>query len=224
MPIKPNREYRDMTLTIIDAPEPDTEPNADPEQDKRRMVVEGYAATFNQPYQLHADEDLILMEQVAPGAFDNCDMSDVIMQYDHEGRVFARTTNETLIVDVDEIGLHISADLSGTEIGRNLFEEIRGRYTDKMSFGFTVSADEWTDERSEDGREIWTRTITGVGKLFDVSAVSIPANNATSISVRKLADGVIEQAKAERLKREQLSLERRKAETRARAIIQKGVK
>lgn len=220
MPIKPNREYRDMVLTIQDAPTPD-EPREDEE---KRMIVEGYASTFNEPYTLYSDDEIIMREQVAPGAFDNTDMSDVIMQYNHEGRVFARTTNETLRVDVDEVGLHIAADLSGTEIGRNLYEEIRGRYTDKMSFGFTVSADEWADEKADDGRDVVTRTITGVGKLYDVSAVSIPANNATSISVRNLADGVIERVRTERSEREALELAKRKAEARLKAIMLKGVK
>ena len=142
------------------------------------------------------------------------------MQYDHEGRVFARTGNNTLTVTPDEKGLFITADLGGTEIGRNLYEEIRGGYTDKMSFGFIVDKDEELRTDAEDGRVDILRTITGISKLFDVSAVSIPANNGTSISAttRSRIVGVIEDVRAERLEAERLKLEKRRTEVRARAL------
>ena len=205
---KTNREYRDMVLRIVED---------DPEE---RKVVTGYASTFNEPYTLYEDDDLVYKEQVSPRAFDQTDMTDVIMQYDHEGRVFARMSNNTLRVAPDEKGLFIEADLGGTEIGRQLYDEIAGGYTDKMSFGFIVSED--TEDRGEavDGRVEILRTITGISKLFDVSAVSIPANNGTSISVstRSRIDGVIEEIQAERLEAEKIELERRRAEVRARAL------
>ena len=169
-------------------------------------IVEGYATTFNQPYELWRDgPDYIVLEQVDRGAFDKTDMSDVIMQYDHEGRVFARTSNGTLELRTDDHGLHIRADLSGTEIGRQLYEEIKGGYTDKMSFGFTVDSDEHLITE-ENGTVTILRTIKSIGKLYDVSAVSLPANNATEISARSWCDGVIAQ----------LTEERREAEARAR--------
>lgn len=129
-------------------------------------------------------------------------MDDVIMQYDHTGRVYARTKNRTLELTIDNHGLKIRADLSGTEIGKQLYEEIKGGYTDKMSFGFMVAEDkrESTNDREND-HETVLRTITKISKLFDVSAVSIPANDATSISARRYADGVIDGIKAERLER-----------------------
>lgn len=169
-------------------------------------IVEGYATTFNQPYELWRDgPDYIFLEQVDRGAFDKTDMSDVIMQYDHEGRVFARTNNGTLELRTDDHGLHIRADLGGTEIGRQLYEEIKGGYTDKMSFGFTVDADERLITE-EAGVVTILRTIKSIGKLYDVSAVSLPANNATEISARSWCDGVIAQ----------LTEERREAEARER--------
>lgn len=174
--------------------------------DGEARIVEGYATTFNQPYELWRDgPNYIFLEQVDRGAFDKTDMSDVIMQYDHEGRVFARTSNGTLELRTDDHGLHIRADLSGTEIGRQLYEEIKGGYTDKMSFGFTVDADERLITEENGGVTI-LRTIKSIGKLYDVSAVSLPANNATEISARSWCDGVIQQ----------LSEERRKAEERER--------
>ena len=148
------------------------------------------------------------------------------MQYDHQGRVFARISNGTLSVEADERGLLIDADLGGTELGRQLYDEIRGGYTDKMSFGFTVDQDEELRTKAEDGREDILRTITGIAKLYDVSAVSIPANDGTSIGVttRSRIDGAIEEVRAERLAAEQMELERRRAEIRAKAIKSGGNK
>lgn len=198
------RQYRDIKNIGI-------ENRADGEQEK---TVTGYATTFNEPYELYRSVwdgyTYIVLEQVDPHAFDDTDMSDVIMQYNHEGRVFARTSNGTLELDPYEHGLHIRANLGGTEIGRQLYEEIEGGYTDKMSFGFRVGKDkrEETEERdNETGTTTVTvlRTILTISKLYDVSAVSIPANDGTSISSRNFAEGVIEEVRkeiAEREKRE----------------------
>lgn len=160
------------------------------------MYVEGYATTYNQPYTLVRDGEFRLDEQVDPAAFSETDMSDVIMQYDHEGRVFARTKNGTLQLESDGHGLKVRARLDGTDIGRQLYQEIAGGYTDKMSFGFTVAEDR-KDRRKEDGVNVVLRTITKIGKLFDVSAVSLPANDATEISARKIGDGLIAEAAEE---------------------------
>ena len=211
MPKNNNREYRNMTLSAV---------RAEDETNEQRKIVAGYASTFNEPYVLYEDNDLIYEEQIDARAFDNTDMSDVIMQYNHEGRVFARISNETLRVQPNDKGLYIEADLGGTELGRQLYDEIEGGYTDKMSFGFTVDKDEEQRKESEDGRVLITRTITGISKLYDVSAVSIPANNATSISVqtRGRIDGAIEEIRAERLEVERVALERRRAEIKAKAL------
>ena len=182
------REYRAMTMRALG--------------DSDAMVVEGYATTFNQPYLLYDGGDYRVMEQIAPTAFAQCDMTDVIMQYDHEGRVFARSRNNTLALSVDSTGLKVTADLGGTDIGRQLYQEIKGGYTDKMSFGFVVAEDQRTSTMDYNtGVETVLRTITKIKKLYDVSAVSIPANDMTSISARRYADGVIDGIKAERLER-----------------------
>lgn len=208
--VKSDREYRNM---------PALEIRAEEEQTENEMMVTGYASTFNEPYVLYEDEEWRFVEVVVPEAFNDTDMEDVIMQYDHEGRVFARISNNTLEVGTDEKGLLINANLGGTELGRQLYEEIRGGYTDKMSFGFTVKDDEVLDKEDEDGKALTVRTITSIGKLYDVSAVSIPANDATSISVRNLTNGEIERIKAERLAEENLMLARHRAEIRAKAML-----
>ena len=206
MPMKPNeREYRDFTLAVVENENNDTE---------ERKMVNGYASVFDTPYTLYDGSDVVIQEQVDSRAFDEADLSDVIFQYNHEGRVFARTSNNTLAIIPDERGLAIEADLGGTDIGNQLYQEIKGGYTTKMSYGYTVREAEWTDSKMEDGRTLELRTIKAVGKVYDVSAVSIPANDATSISVRNLSDGVIAEIEAERLKA--LELERRKLQTKLR--------
>lgn len=185
------REYRSMIMTVRAA-----------DNDDGEMIVDGYATTFNQPYVLFDGRYYKVIEQVAPTAFNECDMSDVIFQYDHEGRVFARNKNGTLTLAVDAIGLKVTANLGGTDIGRQLYQEIKGGYTDKMSFGFVVAEDQRvTTVDHENDVETVIRTITKIKKLYDVSAVSIPANDMTSISARRYADGVIGEIKAERLER-----------------------
>ena len=215
MPINKEREYRNMTIRTAEF--------ADDSGEKK--IVTGYASTFDQPYMLYNGDGWQLWEVVERSAFDSTDMSDVIMQYDHEGRVFARTRNNTLEVYPDDEGLFIQADLGGTELGRGLYEEIKGGYTDRMSFGFTVNGDFEEKRKTEEGVTIYTRHITSVGKLYDVSAVSIPANDGTSIeadavtrSIGDLCDGVIARIQAERLEEERLALERRRTEVRARAL------
>lgn len=212
MATKPNREYRTMYV----------ETRAD-ETEEGRKIVQGYASTFDDPYLLRKWPDgWELWETVDPAAFDNTDMSDVIMQYDHVGRVFARIRNNTLTVAPDEKGLFITADLSGTEIGRNLYEEIAGGYTDRMSFGFTVAKDKREIVESDDGKVIETRTILEVGKLYDVSAVSLPANPDTAIYSARGIDGLIEEVEAERLHAQEVKAQRQELADRAKTVANGG--
>lgn len=200
MPTKfESREYRNIDVSGMETRSGES----------GEKIVEGYATTFNQPYELYRMKDMIVNEQVDPGAFAETDMSDTIMQYDHEGRVFARVRNKTLQLSTDEHGLKVVADLGGTEIGRQLFEEIQGGYTNKMSFGFTVTGEKTNRSKDENGNTVILRTITKVGRLYDVSAVSLPANGATEISSRNIGDGLITealkeiQAEEERLRKEE---------------------
>lgn len=183
------REYRSMTMDVADAED---------------YMVVGYATTFDDPYHLYKTMDkkgneVEVKEVVSRDAFNDTDMSDVIFQYDHEGRVFARLSNKTMNLEADDHGLKVTAYLGGTEIGRNLYEEIKGGYTDKMSFGFTVAK----DHMSFDG-DAYIRSIDAIGKLYDVSAVSLPQNGNTEIiSARKHIDGVIDELETERARAEE---------------------
>lgn len=164
MPVKKEREYRTLVAPLA----------AQSSGEKRlqsECYVEGYATTFNAPYLLYEFEDgTKIYERIDAHALDSADMSDVIMQYDHEGRVFARQSNNTLILETDVKGLFVAADLSRTDLARGLYQDISAGMITKMSWAFTVA------EESYD-RETHTRTILKIKKVYDVSAVSIPANN-----------------------------------------------
>ena len=191
------RQYRNIDVTAF-------ERRTEGEEGNSEKIVSGYATTFNDPYILWTEPGYVIREQIDRAAFDDCDMEDVIMQYDHEGRVFARTSNDTLAVAPDKTGLHIRAQLGGTEIGRQLYEEIDGGYTTKMSFGFKVAEDKReVTEDHENGHTTVLRTITKISKLYDVSAVSLPANDATSISARSYGEGVIAEIREEIAAREE---------------------
>ena len=190
MPVKTNeRIYRMM--------QPFTVPSEEDANKKRfdsAYYVEGYATTFDQPYLLFSWDGVDYYEQIDRKAFEGADMSDVIMQYNHEGRVYARNGNGTLGMETDDHGLFIYADLSKTERAKDLYEDIAAGMITEMSWAFT----EW--ERSFDkSNNTWT--VRKVRKVYDVSAVSRGANPATEISARTLLDGVIEQQERESLKR-----------------------
>lgn len=139
--------------------------------------VRGTAVVFNRPTCLFEDGGVKYYEVIDRHAFDECDLSDVIFNYNHGGKVVARLRNKTLALNIDDQGLHMEADLSGTEEGRRLYEEIKGGYIDRMSFSFIVR------EQSYDNAT-HTRKITKIKKLYDVSAVDIPAYEETDISAR----------------------------------------
>ena len=181
--LKNGREYRKMAMDVAQGDD---------------YWVEGYATTFNEPYHLYYydDDGHEVKEQVDRNAFAETDMSDVIFQYDHEGRVFARLSNDTLELKTDDHGLFVRAYLGGTDMGRNLYEEIKGGYTNKMSFGFTVNEDEFKEEANRN----YIRTIRRIGKLYDVSAVSLPQNDMTEISARSHCDGAIAEIESERIR------------------------
>lgn len=213
MPNSKEREYRSMMLSIEERAE------GEPEDAK---IVSGYASTFNDPYLLYEDDEVEIWEQVDRKAFDDCDMSDVIMQYNHEGRVFARIRNNTLTVTPDDTGLFIRADLGGTDIGRGLYQEIAGGYTDKMSFGFTVDKDTREITEETESKTKMLRTILSVGRLYDVSAVSFPANPSTSVIAARFLDGAIEEIRAERLEAKKKEEARKRIEVRAKALGRKA--
>lgn len=191
MPYKPGvREYRnfDMTFTAL------------PNEGSSAYTVEGYATTFDEPYDFGFGG---MRERVLRSALDGADMSDVIFQLNHEGIVMARRRNGTLSIDIDDHGLHVTARIGGCQAGRDLYEAISNGLIDRMSWGFILDEDGW--EYDPDTR---TSTITGVKKVFDVSAVSLPADEDTEIHARSYIDGVIEAEQRQEMSRRKQEEER----------------
>lgn len=186
MPIKQEREYRALAAPLS------------VQQAAKRIdtdyYVEGYATTFDKPYLLYELDGVKFYERIDAHALDGADMSDIIMQYDHEGRVFARQSNKTLILVPDHKGLLVAADLGRTDLARGLYQDIEAGMITKMSWAFTVK------EESYD-RATHTRTILKIKKVYDVSAVSIPANGDTEISARNFARRSYEAERQELLNR-----------------------
>ena len=191
--MKDDREYRSMNLMVSEIVQ---------DQD---YMVEGYASTF-EPYTLFTAEDgTEYKEQILPTAFDEADLSDVVFRVDHEGRVYARTSAGTVEVWTDEHGLGQRTNLSKTQKGRELYEDIKAGNYPKMSFAFRVAEDHFD-------KATHTRVIDRIAKVFDVSPVSFPANPGTDlcISTRDYFNGVIEAEKAERLEREKREAQKKR--------------
>lgn len=181
MPIKDNREYRNLG-TFQAGEDTDT--------------VTGYASTFDE-YELFEFEGVKYYERIDPHAFDGADLSDVVFLRDHTGRVLARTKNGSVELSIDEHGLHQRSNLGLTAASREMLEDIRTGLYSQMSFSFVIA-------EGGDHVEGRTRVIDRVAKVYDVSAVAFPANPYTDIgvSMRDRFNGVIEAEKAERLERE----------------------
>lgn len=178
-------KFKDQAQTRAVLLNPVTEGN---KRFNTEKYVEGYAAKYDK-YLLWDDGDWgKTFERFEPGCFANTDMSDVILQFDHAGRVYARTTNNTLVVEADDTGLFMAADLDKTELARGLFEDITAGMITKMSWRFKVG--KYYIER-EEGSKDCTIVHTEIPKIYDVSAVSIPANNDTEINARDFVHGVM---------------------------------
>lgn len=188
MSIKNDRQYR-----MIQLPDMQLRAAEQVDEEEPKYIVEGYATTYDDPYTLFEYDGIAYKETVSRDALVGADMSDVIFLYNHEGMVYARQSNGTLELTSDERGLHVRADLGSTEASRQMFESIQAGLVTQMSWAFTIADEEYDEETH-------TRSIKSVRKVYDVSAVSIPANPNTDIaeSARRSLDGVI---KAEEEKR-----------------------
>ena len=185
--MKQDRCYRTADIKVVKRDEAE-----------QGYYVEGYASTF-EPYVLFTDGGVDSSEVIDRHAFDETDMSDVVFRVDQEGPVYARTSNGLSELSVDDKGLYNRINLGATEKAKELYRDIEVGNYPKMSFAFTVKEDSYD-------RDTHTRKVLKIGKLFDVSAVSFPANPTTSIDVstRDYFNGVIEMEKAERLREEEL--------------------
>ena len=181
MPVVKGREYRQMFQPLM-IPQGTENKRFDTD-----FYVEGFATTFDKPYVMYEYGGIKYCEVIDRNALVGADLSDVIMQFDHSGMVFARNKMAknkppSLLLEPQDSGLFIAANLSLTEEAKRLYASIDAGLICKMSWAHT-------------------RTILKIKKVYDVSAVSYPANADTDISARSYFDGVIEREQQERLER-----------------------
>lgn len=173
-----------------------------------KMEIKGYAVVFNQP------ETYSYTEVIDSRALDEADMSDVVLRYNHNDSfmVLARTRNKSLNLEVDEKGLMIDATLQDDITDhKNIYNAIKSGLIDKQSFAFVVDEDEYDYDTD-------TRTITKIGKLFDVSVVDQPFYNGTDVSIARDVNEDEFLARREELRKqheEQVKEEERKANLQA---------
>ena len=175
------------------------------EETDDKMEIKGYAVVFNSP------ETYGYTEVISERALDNADMSDVVLRYNHNDTfmVLARTRNKSLNLNVDEKGLFMDATLQNdiTE-HRNIYNAIKSGLIDKQSFAFSIDEDEYDYDTD-------TRTITKIGKLYDVSVVDQPFYNATDVSLASKNDDFMERrAELRKEHEEQIEAEKKAEELR----------
>lgn len=220
MPAKPEqRQYRMMSTPLF-VPDSFTSEEGEYKPTNRfnsECYVEGYATTFEDPYTLFEDryDGWKYVEIIDRHALDDADMSDVIFQYDHEGRVYARNTNNTLYFEANDHGLFIAADLSKTTLAREMYEDIAVGNVTRMSWAFIPTEEEYTSDMEN---KVFTTRIKRVGKVFDCSAVSYPADPNTEISARHLVNGEIEARRLRESQQRELDRQRRELALKAKRM------
>lgn len=168
MPIKiPEREYREFGGQY----------SFEENSDEKRLILRGTPVVFNTPTVLFEYDGIKYYEQIERGAFDEADMSDFIFNVNHELAPYARSKNGTLKYSIGD-RFDIEAILNAEdERHRELYRDVSSGLIDKMSFSFTIAEQSYDEEKR-------LRKIIRVKKLYDVSAVTFPAYEQTSISAR----------------------------------------
>ena len=165
--------------------------------DDGKMEIKGYAAVFNSP------ETYDYTEVIDSHAFDETDMSDVVLRYNHNDSfiVLARTRNKSLGLNVDSVGLMMNATLQDDITDhRNIYNAIKSELIDKQSFAFSVEEDSYDYDTD-------TRTILKIGKLYDVSVVDQPFYNGTDVSVARKENDEFLEKREELRKQHELEIE-----------------
>lgn len=146
------------------------------ENEGGEMIVEGYAAVYNQSTTIR-DWMGEYNEVIAPGSFDGANMSDVRLLVNHDDTPFARTTNGTLQLTPDDTGLKVRASIVPTTAGRDLYAMVKRGDLSQMSFAFTTKREEWDETKQQ-------RTILEFDTIYDAAVVTYPAYEGTSIVAR----------------------------------------
>lgn len=161
------------------------EVRADEKQEsEEKGIVDGYAVVYDKKTDICG----YFEETIKRGALDNADLKDVPLLVNHDtdtipvARSRRNNGNSSMTLTVDEKGLKIRAelDLKNNARASELYSAIKRGDISGMSFMFSVKTDEWTDEDTDYPK----RTITEIAKVYEVSAVTFPAYNDTSIGAR----------------------------------------
>jgi HK97 family phage prohead protease len=147
-------------------------------------IIAGVACVFEQSTDMG-----YYIEKVSKDAFTGCDMTDVTALFNHDNnQILSRTTGQPddLILSIKPDGLHYEFRAKN-ECSKDVSENISLGFIKGSSFGFVVESQEWTyDVKQADGSVKDVRTITKFRKLYDVSPVTLPAYNKTSVALRSL--------------------------------------
>lgn len=142
--------------------------------------ISGYFAVFGSNYEIAPG----MSESIKPGAFSRTlgENPDVRALVNHDSTlVLGRTKAGTLKLRQDEIGLFGDVTINPKDVdAMNLYERVKRGDVDQCSFGFAIRSEE--TDILPDGSVHWT--ITDVD-LYEVSACTFPAYQATSISARE---------------------------------------
>lgn len=158
----------------------DTEMRADDTGEEMR--VSGYALKFDKETQI-GNRNYGWIEKISREAMNTSILTDVILCFNHSwDKMLARTTNGSLTLSVDDVGLLFNANIVNTTEGRDIFKLIKNGLINRMSFAVEILKSKW--EISEIDNEPDRRTITEFGRFYDVSAVTFPAYEDTNISAR----------------------------------------
>lgn len=144
--------------------------------------ISGVPIVFNQRTDMGWYDEMISSE-----ALNECDLSDVILNFNHDDSiVLARTTNQSLVLEINNDNVFMTGDIIDTTSGNDILKLVRNGLINKMSFAFVIAngGDEWKQEAN--GREL--RVINKIEKLYDVSLVTFPAYSQTSAFVRSYGE------------------------------------
>lgn len=139
-------------------------------------TIEGYAAVYNEETDLG-----YFREMIVPGAFDGADMSDVRALFNHDSNyVLGRTKSGTLTLTPDERGLKYKIQVPNTAAGNDMLELVRRGDISQSSFAFVPDVTSWVEETGKP----MLRKIEKFAAIYDVSPVTYPAYENTSVAVR----------------------------------------
>lgn len=173
--------------------------------------ISGYAAVFEQKTKIGTWYE----EQIARGAFDECDFSRCVLNFNHDdNNLLGRVSSGTLKLEIDEKGLRFECELPDTTTANDILTLIRRGDIEGCSFAFVVRESSWEWLSDEDPAQLDQRTIMKISEVFDVSVVTHPAYEQTSVDARS-AEAAREQHREE-LRQEEEEKEKAEAESQSR--------